>query len=61
MYFSITTDEIGVVNKLISDLVQNSDAMRVAVRRVGKDWKAIGCELPPKDADLLIPVDPTGT
>lgn len=57
MYFSITTDDLTLIHKLIADLTEKSDAMRVAVRRVGTKWKAVGCELPPNDADLLIPLD----
>jgi hypothetical protein len=57
MYFSITTDDLAVINKLVADLTEKSDAARVAVRRVGTKWKAIGCEITLRDADLLVPLN----
>jgi hypothetical protein len=57
MSFSIVTDDPAVIRKLVLDLLENSNAARVAVRRIGKQWKAVGAELSDRDADLLVPVN----
>lgn len=58
MAFSVTTDNVAVIHKLIADQIESSQAARFAVRRVGNKWKANGCDLPEKDADLIIPLGP---
>jgi len=41
MYFSIITDDIGLIGKAISDLAERSCAARIAMRKVGRKWKVI--------------------
>lgn len=58
MAFKVVTDDLSAVQRLMSDLIERSSSARLAIRKIGPHWKAIGCELSDKDADLLVPITP---
>jgi hypothetical protein len=58
MAFSIVTDDAQLIYKAIADLTERTPTVRIFVRRVGTKWKAIGCDIPDVDADLMIPITP---
>lgn len=58
MQFVVTSDDLAPIRKLIDDLIQGSDAARIAIRRVGTKWKVVAADLSTADANLLVPLTP---